>query len=73
MSDAIESRAGKKLTASQLLSAIKAQQEDTLRRQNAVYGSDYNQQLLAQLQAANPELSMSELIQLAKQFPSPYK
>lgn len=73
ITDAIESRAGKKLTASQLLSAIKAQQEDALRRQNAMYGSDYNQQLLAQLQAANPELSMSELIQLAKQFPSPYK
>ncbi len=73
ITDAIESRAGKKLTASQLLSAIKAQQEDALRRQNAVYGSDYNQQLLAQLQAANPTLSMSELLQLAKQFPNPYK
>lgn len=73
ITEMLESSSGKKLTASQLLSAIKAQQEDALRRQNAVYGSDYNQQLLAQLQAANPTLSMSELLQLAKQFPNPYK
>lgn len=73
ITEALEGYSGKKLTASQLLSAIKAQQEDDLRRQNAMYGSDYNQQLLAQLQAANPTLSVSELLQLMKQFPSPYK
>lgn len=73
ITDAIESRSGKKLTPSQLLSAIKAHQEDALQRQNAVYGSDYNQQLLAQLQAANPTLSLSELLQLAKYFSSPYE
>lgn len=73
ITEMLESSSGKKLTASQLLSAIKAQQEDALRRQNAVYGSDYNQQLLMQLQAANPTLTMSELLQLMKQFPNPYK
>lgn len=73
ITEALESYSGKTLTASQLLSAIKAQQEDDLRRQNAMYGSDYNQQLLTQLQAANPTLSVSELLQLMKQFPNPYK
>lgn len=69
----LEESSGKKLTASQLLSAIKAQQAEELAQQSSLYGMKYRQQLISQLQAANPELSMSELIQLAKQYPYPYE
>lgn len=69
----LEESSGKKLTASQLLSAIKAQQSEELAQQSSLYGMKYRQQLISQLQAANPELSMSELIQLAKQYPYPYE
>lgn len=70
----LEGSSGKKLTASQRLSAARSLREDELRRQSAMNWTDYASSSLKQLSAENPDLSLSELLQILKYTtPNPYK